>query len=225
MSRLSRIAFVTIGQTPRSDIVPEMMAEIAAGLDAPPSYEEFGVLDGLEGADLDAYRARDGEHSFATRLASGEEIVSSKALTEERLNEVLAEIDRKGFDIVVLLCTGTRIDPLKNTLVVEAQRIVDSTVEALAASCRNLGVILPLERQVAEFGQRHVFTGDPTVVSASPYSGGGMAAGAKGVAGCDLVVMHCMGYTAAMLDEVRRTLDAPVLLSRRLVAGVVRQMV
>jgi protein AroM len=225
MSRISRIAFVTIGQTPRSDIVPEMMAEIAAGLDAQPSYEEFGVLDGLEGADLDAYRARDGEHSFATRLASGEEIISSKERTEERLNQLLAAIDGKGFDIVVLLCTGTRIDPLNNTLVVEAQRIVDSTVEALAASCRNLGVILPLERQVAEFAQRHVFAGDPTVVSASPYSGGGMAAGAKGVADCDLVVMHCMGYTAAMLDEVRTTVNAPVLLSRRVVAGVVRQMI
>jgi len=38
-------------------------------------------------------------------------------------------------------------------------------------------------------------------------------------------VMHCMGYTAAMLDEVRRTVAAPVLLSRRVVAGVVRQMI
>lgn len=225
MSRISRIAFVTIGQTPRSDIVPEMMAEIAAGLETQPSYEEFGVLDGFKGADLEAFRAKDGEHSFATRLASGEEIVSSKARTEERLNELLAEIDGRGFDIVVLLCTGTRIDPLKNTLVVEAQRIVDATVEALAASCRNLGVILPLERQVAEFGQRHVFAGNPTIVSASPYSGGGMATGAKGVADCDLVVMHCMGYTAAMLDEVRGAVDAPVLLSRRVVAGVVRQMI
>lgn len=225
MPRISRIAFVTIGQTPRSDIVPEMMAEIAVGLDAQPSYEEFGVLDGLEGAALDAFRARDGEHSFATRLATGEEIVSSKARTEDRLNELLAEIDGKGFDIIVLLCTGTRIHPLKNALVVEAQRIVDSTVEALAASCRNLGVILPLERQVNEFAERHVFAGEQTLVSASPYSGGGMAAGAKGVAGCDLVVMHCMGYSAAMLDEVREAIDAPVLLSRRMVAGVLRQMI
>jgi protein AroM len=225
MPRTPRIAFVTIGQTPRSDIVPEMMAEIAVGLETQPSYEEFGVLDGLEGAELDAFRAQDGEHSFATRLASGEEIVSSKSRTEERLNDILAQIDRKGFDIVVLLCTGTRINPLQNTLVVEAQRIVDSTVEALAASCRNLGVILPLERQVAEFAERHVFIGNPTVVAASPYSGGGMAAGATGIAGCDLVVMHCMGYTAAMLEEVRSKVDAPVLLSRRMVAGLVRQMI
>ena len=125
----------------------------------------------------------------------------------------------------MLLCTGTRIDPLQNTLVVEAQRIVDSMVEALAASCRNLGVILPLERQMDEFGQRHVFAGNPTVASASPYSGEDMAAGAKGVADCDLVVMHCMGYSDAMLDEFASAVDAPVLLSRRIVAGVVRQMI
>lgn len=225
MPRTPRIAFVTIGQTPRSDIVPEMMAEICAGLESAPSYEEFGVLDGLDAAELDAYRARDGEHSFATRLESGEEIVSSKERTEARLNEILAHIDGQGFDVIVLLCTGTRIDPLRNTLVVEAQRIVDSTVEALAASCRNLGVILPLDRQVAEFGERHVFSGNPKVVAASPYSGRGMAAGATGVAGCDLVVMHCMGYTAAMLEEMRSKVNAPVLLSRRMVAGIVRQMI
>ena len=225
MSGISRIAFVTIGQTPRSDIVPEMMAEITAGLDTAPFYEEFGVLDGLEGPALDVFRASDGELSFATRLASGEEIVSSKERTEQRLNEILSEIDAKGFDLVVLLCTGTRIDPLKNTLVVEAQRIVDSTVEALAASCRKLGVIVPLERQVAEFSRRHVFAGEPKVVSASPYSGGGIAIDAKAVSDCDLVVMHCMGYTAAMLEKVRATTSAPVLLSRRVVAGVVRQMI
>ncbi|RIK88654.1 MAG: AroM family protein [Hyphomicrobiales bacterium] len=225
MASVSRIAFVTIGQTPRSDIVPEMMAEIAAGLERAPAHEEFGVLDGLDGAGLDGFRARDGELSFATRLRSGEEIVVSKERTEERLNALLAEIDAAGFDLIVLLCTGTRIDPLKNTLVVEAQRIVDSTVEALAASCRQLGVIVPLERQVAEFAKRHVFAGDPKVVSASPYAGDDMATRARGVAGCDLVVMHCMGYSDAMLCEVRSAIDAPVLLSRRLVAGVVRQMI
>lgn len=225
MSGIARIAFVTIGQTPRSDIVPEMMAEITAGLDAKPVFQEFGVLDHLEGDALDTFRAHDGELSFATRLRDGTEIITSKERTEERLNEILAEIDAGGFDLVVLLCTGTRIDPLKNTLVVEAQRIVDSTVEALAASCRKLGVIVPLERQVAEFARRHVFAGEPTVVSASPYSGNGVSDGAKGVADCDLVVMHCMGYTAAMLDEVRTQTNAPVLLSRRVVAGVVRQMI
>lgn len=226
MPSISKIAFVTIGQTPRVDVVPEMMAEIGLGLpENHIEFREFGVLDGMVSAELDAMRARDGEHSFATRLASGEEIVTSKARTEEKLNVLLKQIDAEGFDLVVLLCTGTKIDPLENTLVVEAQRIVDSTVEALAASCRRLGVILPLERQVKDFGERHVFSGEPKLVSASPYAGEDIGARAKQLEGCDLIVMHCMGYSAEMLDEVRRAVDAPVLLSRRVVAGVVRQMI
>lgn len=225
MSRPSRIAFVTIGQTPRVDLVPEMMAEITAGLDGRDiSHREFGVLDGLEGAALDELRTRPGENSFATRLASGEEIVTSKLRTEERLNRLLREIDGLGFDLVVLLCTGTRIEPLKNTLVVEAQRIVDATVEALSASCGRLGVILPLERQVADFHERHVLPGAPKLVAASPYAGDDIEARAAELSGCGLIVMHCMGYSAAMLEKARRASGIPVLLSRRVVAGVVRQM-
>ncbi|PRX06585.1 UNVERIFIED_ORG: protein AroM [Martelella mediterranea] len=224
--KTSRLAFVTIGQTPRIDLVPEMVSEIVAGREGnPPEIVEFGVLDGLSGADLDALRAEPGEHSFATRLADGSEIVTSKDRTEERLNRLLQDIDSKGFDLIVLLCTGTKIEPLANTLVVEAQRIVDSTVEALAQSARNLGVILPLERQVADFAERHVFSRNAKAVAASPYAGDDMAARAAALADCDLIVMHCMGYSAAMLEAVRTSVGAPVLLSRRLVAGVVRQMV
>lgn len=219
----ARIAFVTIGQTPRTDIVPEMMAEIGAGDTV--EFAEFGVLDGLEGDALDAMLARDGELSFATRLKDGREVVTSKERTEARLNTILAGIDGQGFDLVVMLCTGTTIEPLKNTLVVEAQRVVDATVEALAASSRRLGVIVPLERQVAEFERRHIFAGSPSVVAASPYAGDDLAERARAVAGCDLVVMHCMGYSAAMLDEVRVVVAAPVLLSRRIVSNVVRQMI
>ncbi|MFB9949254.1 AroM family protein [Rhizobium puerariae] len=226
MPSTSRIAFVTIGQTPRVDLVPEMMAEIAIGsAEGSIDFREFGVLDGMSPSELDGMRAKDGEHSFATRLKSGEEIVTSKPRTEEKLNLLLKEIDRQGFDLIVLLCTGTKIEPLENTLVVEAQRIVDSTVEALAASARKLGVIVPLERQVRDFNERHVFSGDHGIVSASPYAGDDIGERARQLEGCDLIVMHCMGYSADMLDEVRRAVDAPVLLSRRVVAGVVRQMI
>ncbi|WP_181409934.1 AroM family protein [Martelella alba] len=224
--KTARLAFVTIGQTPRSDLVPEMMAEITAGRDdCPPEAIEFGVLDGLEGAALDAMRAMPGEHSFATRLRDGTEIVTSQARTEERLNQLLKEIDTQKFDLIVLLCTGTKIEPLSHTLVIEAQRVVDATVEALAQSARHLGVILPLERQVADFAERHVFSRDAQAVAASPYAGGDMAAQAAKLEGCDLIVMHCMGYSAAMLKEVRETTATSVLLSRRIVAGVVRQMI
>ncbi|KKX33106.1 AroM family protein [Rhizobium sp. LC145] len=225
MNSSPRIAFVTIGQTPRSDIVPEMIADITAGQeDRKFDVIEFGVLDGMTPVELAAMEARPGELSFATRLTSGDEIVTSKERTEERLNLLLQKIDQQGFDIIVLLCTGTKVEPLRRTLVVEAQRIVDSTVEALAQSARRLGVIVPLERQVGEFSRRHVFAGEPKVVAASPYAGDDIEERAAGLANCDLVIMHCMGYSADMLAQAKTSIRAPVLLSRRLVAGVLRQM-
>ncbi|TNC07209.1 AroM family protein [Methylobacterium terricola] len=220
MGRTYRLAFVTIGQSPRIDMVPEMLAEIGSAVEA----REYGVLDDASDADIAALHPTDGEASFASRLRDGREAVLSKAGIEERLSGLLSEIDRHGHDAIVLLCTGTQVAPLANTLLIESQRIVDATVEALAASCPRLGVMVPLARQVAEFPARHVFAGAPTVVAASPYAGDAMAERAAALADRDLIVMHCMGYTEAMRREVRAAVAAPVLLSRRIVAGAVRQL-
>ncbi|MFH6782011.1 MULTISPECIES: AroM family protein [Methylobacterium] len=220
MGRTSRLAFVTIGQSPRIDMVPEMLAEIGGAVEA----REYGVLDDATEDEIAALHPADGEASFASRLRDGREAVLSKARIEERLSGLLRRIDRHGHDAIVLLCTGTQVEPLESTLLVEAQRIVDATVEALAASCPRLGVMVPLARQVEEFPARHVFAGTPKVVAASPYAGDAMAERAAALAGCDLIVMHCMGYTEAMRREIRDTVDVPVLLSRRIVAGAVRQL-
>ena len=221
MAGLPRLAFVTIGETPRIDIVPEMLGEIGRPVEA----VEFGVLDGLTDETRAPFAARDGEPSFATRLSDGREFACSQHEIEIRLNALLGEIDGKGFDAIVLLCTGTQIAPLKHTLVVEAQRIVDATVEALAGSCRRPGVVLPLKRQVDEFSDRHVFSFTPRLAAASPYAGDDIAACVAPLKGCDLTIMHCMGYTEAMLEQARAAIGGKVLLSRRLVAGVVRQLI
>src|SRR5437870_4872709 len=45
-----RVAFVTIGQTPRSDLVPEILARIGVPIEA----VEFGALDGMSAAEIAA---------------------------------------------------------------------------------------------------------------------------------------------------------------------------
>lgn len=217
--------FVTIGQTPRRDMVPEMAAEILAGLPADAlAITEYGVLDGKDGAALDAFAARDGQPSFATRLRDGREMAVDVAAIEAELNRLLARIDGRH-QLIVLLCTGTHIAPLAHSLVIEAQRVVDANFESIGAGARRLGVLLPLERQVAEFGQRHVFSRPVTLAAASPYSDGDFEAAAARLAGCDLVVMHCMGFSAAMAARMRAHIRAPILVSRRVVAGAVRQLI
>lgn len=220
MGRRRRLAFVTIGQSPRIDMVPEMLADIGGDV----ASREYGVLDDVSEKEIAALHPARDEPSFASRLRDGREVVLSQAGIEERLAGLLDRVDRDGHDAVVLLCTGTQVEPLRHSLLVESQRIVDSTVEALAASCPKLGIMVPLARQVEEFPARHVFRGEAKVVAASPYAGDPMAERAAALADRDLIVMHCMGYTEAMRREVREAADAPVLLSRRIVSGAVRQL-
>lgn len=220
MTKTPRLAFVTIGETPRVDMVPELLAGIGAEVDA----HEFGALDELSDSDIADLAPRSGETAFATRRRDGSEVAIAKERIEPRLERLLHRIDDMNFDIVVLLCTGTHVAPLKKTLMIEAQRVVDKMVEAMSASTGRLGVLLPLERQITEFPERHVFPGTPKLAAASPYAGDDIATQAKALVGCDLVIMHCMGYSEAMRDEVQKAVGAPVLLSRRIVSSAVRQI-
>jgi len=225
MKQTKHIAFVSIGQTP-SLAVEEMAAPIR-GLNSGKAIEisQFGVLDGLEGSTLDAMRAVEGEASFSARLRTGEEIVISQARTEAKLNQMLAEIDKGNFDLIILLCTGTNIEVKLSTLMVEAQKVVDGTIEALADSAHNIGMILPLERQLAEFADKHDFSFTPKLTAVSPYSDDRLAERLEVLQSCDLVIMHCMGYSAEMHAKVRAVLTCPVLLARQMVTSVAAQLI
>lgn len=221
MSHTPRIAFVTIGQSPRIDLTPEILARVGSSIDA----VEFGALDDLSAAEVAAMTPRAGETSLCTRMRDGSEVVIGKNQTRDRLQALFDRLDGESFDAITLLCTG-HFDHLgSKTLLIESQRVVDATVDAFSLGCQNLGVILPLERQVQEF---HVHSDADRKIKAthySPYSGDRLEAAAREVADCDLIVMHCMGYSEAMRTKAAAVTNKPVLLARRIVAGAVQQIV
>lgn len=220
MGARTRAAFVTIGQTPRSDMLPEMLA----GLDSRIAAMEFGALDGLDATAVAALAPKVGEHRLVTRLTDGSEAVVSKSWMRDRLAALLAELDTRDFDLIVLLCTGHFEGLHPRTLFIESQQVVDHMTQALGVGARRLGVLVPLEQQIAEFhrpapGQEILFG------AASPYSDRRMAEAGAALRDADLIVMHCMGYSEAMRRTVAESSSRPVLLARRLVASAVAQLV
>ena len=83
--RSRRVAFFTIGESPRSDVVPEMARLLGDAV----QIDEFGALDGLDAAALAAMAPRDGEYRFATRLRDGAQIQLDAAAAEARLAAVM----------------------------------------------------------------------------------------------------------------------------------------
>ncbi|MCP5371553.1 MAG: AroM family protein [Hyphomicrobiales bacterium] len=220
MSHKSRIAFVTVGQSPRDDILPEMLARLGGEVEV----TEVGVLDGLDDTRIADLAPAEGERRLCTRLRDGREVVTSKAKTGDRLNGILADLSRQGFDLIVLICTGYFENVHCDGLFIESQRLVDNYVAALAHGGRKVGVMVPLAEQTRE-NKDHTQYERTRITHASPYSGDRLREAGRELADVDLIVMHCMGYSEDMRRTVAEAAGKPVVLARRVIAAGIDQLI
>jgi protein AroM len=213
-----RVAFVTIGQSPRGDVLPDILAETRTRLDV----TERGALDGLDDAAIADLAPRFGEERLVSRLRDGREVLLGKPAINRHLHTILAELDEGGFDLLVLLCTGQFTRFHLRTPFIEPQHTVDHFVQGLSYGAERIGILLPNAGQIDEF---HGIPGVETkAASASPYRAGNEAAlheAGTELADTDIIVMHCIGYSEAMRQQVKQASNKPVLLSRRLVAHAI----
>lgn len=220
---LTAVTFVTIGQTPRTDLVPEIVAGLPAGVEV----REVGALDGLAAEEVAALAPASGEARLVTRMADGSQAVVGKPWVRRRLQGILGAVEAGPEAVTVLLCTGEFAGLEAPGLFLHAQGLVDHGVAALCAGMRRIGLLLPLPEQADEFHWRPA--GDQTLHTAfaSPYvacDDDRFGAAGTELSGCDVVVMHCMGYTEGHRDRVAAASGRPVLLARRLVASGVAQL-
>ena len=143
-----KAAFVTIGQSPRPDITPPLLARVDGDVDA----TEFGALDGLDAAEIAAMAPEPGEDTLVTRLADGREAIIGKRKTQARLQALFDCLDDEGgYDAIVLLCTGYFPGLHAQTLLVEAQRLVDRMTQAFTEGSSKVGLMVPNQAQVGGF--------------------------------------------------------------------------
>jgi protein AroM len=209
-----RAAFLTIGQSPRDDIVDEMRPwwEHRCRLDV----LQRGALDELGRDEIASLAPKRGEHRLVSRLRDGTEVALGADWVHRRIQDLVSELERERVDFLVLLCTGRFPDLRSRKLVLEAQAIVDHTAAAFGAA---VGVLVPHEEQRSDVAR------DAELVShASPYSGDRFEEAARELAGAGVIVLHCMGYTEAMRTRMAEATGKPVLLARRMVASAVAQV-
>jgi len=211
-----RAAFITIGESPRPDILDEMRPWWSR-TDTILEVDELGALDGLSEADVTALAPANGEERLVSRRRDGSEVLLRADWIHDRVAELVAACDDDAYDFIVLLCTGKFESLSTSLLLVKAQAIVDQGISAFAQASSRIGVLVPVPEQQSGF--------DFTSSHASPYSGDRFEAAARELEGADLIVMHCMGYTEPMRSRVATLTGKPVLLARRMVAAAVAQLV
>jgi protein AroM len=216
---IPRLAFVTIGQAPRDDVVPELLGL----LDLTPGEfvaEEFGALDGLTPADIAPHPPGPRERSLYTRLADGSHVVVGAGFVARRLDALLKRVDEGGFDLIVLITTGL-FRPLRlHTRLVHGQEVVDAWIAALIMGDCELGMIYPLQSQETRFAQGTLIQNSRAVGAAGDTAVLEEAAAHLGKA--ELILMHSVGYTEAMARRIATATRKPVVTARRIIAGAVR---
>lgn len=220
---MSILGIVTIGQAPRSDVVPQMRRHLPEDT----QIVEAGALDGLTFDKVQAFKPREGEYVLTTRMADGRSVVVAKERLMPRLESAVDRVEAAGAATILMLCTG-QFPELRGrpVLVAEPDRMLQHAV--LAFRPRRLGVLIPLPAQAdAARARWSEVVGEVEVVPADPYGDPARIpeAGRELLPGKpELIVMDCMGFQEAHRRAVKAATGVPTVLANAAVSRLLAEV-
>jgi protein AroM len=222
------IGFVTIGQSPRTDMMDEFERALPG-----VRLAQRGALDDLSDGAIGRLAPAAADEVLVSRLRSGAQVRLAHRHIEPKVQECLDRFAQDGVDLTVLLCTGEFPRLTFPGLLLRPQRVLPHVVAALheglpeSESRRRLGVLVPDAAQLTPAKTRW---GAYTAIAAaaSPYGDPGTlqeAGHALRRAGVSLIVMDCIGYTRAMQQIAARTAGVATVFATGAVALVLRELI
>jgi len=159
------VGLVTIGQSPRVDVVPDMEAILGPAV----TVRERGALDGLDRTAIAELAPGPGDDILVTRLADGSPVFVAKRHVVARVQAAIGELERGGVTMTALLCTGAFPALDASRLLVLPHQVLLGVLRALRWPGR-LGIVTPSVQHVPQTEARWRADGfDPVVVPLSPY--------------------------------------------------------
>jgi ABC-type Fe3+/spermidine/putrescine transport system ATPase subunit len=223
--RMTRVGLITVGQAPRSDVVPDMAAILGGDVE----IVEAGALDGLTREQIAPLAPEGDDEILVTRLADGSTVFVGKTKMIPRIEARIAALEDRGVALNVLLCTGEFPRLAARRPFLEPQQLLLGLLRAMVFPGR-LGVLTPSERHVPQTTARWRASGfDAHVAPLSPYEENDpaavrRAADALRAGHAGLVVMDCIGFRRKTRDEIAALTGAPTLVANLLVARVAAEL-
>lgn len=224
MNKNLKIAAITIGQSPRPDIMKDVRPIL-------PDYMElveYGALDDMTYEQImDQFSPSTDDEILVSRMRDGRQAKFTERFVTPYVQKKITQAEEEGASAIILFCTGVFPEFEHNVLFFEPQPIFHSTAANIAGK-KKIGVLIPEPDQVA---QAYYFWGERGVnivaTSASPYKEFEKIVEAaeffkdKDV---DFICTDCMGYTMEMKHKIQEVTGKPVLLPRTLVAQILCEM-
>jgi protein AroM len=223
---MERIGMVTVGQSPRDDLVPFMTPVFTRSVEV----LQAGALDGLRPDEVRGLSPEPGEVGIAARLLDGSETLLSHGKILPRVQQCVNGLRADGAELLVILCGADWTALRSDVLIVNPGQVFPAIIAALAVG-RRLGVIKPSAGQIEQAARQFADRGiEAVVTAASPYTGlrrlddVRTAAEHLADAGVDLVWMTCVGMDEAMREVVCDVIGKPAVLARSILARVIDEL-
>jgi len=215
-----KIGMVTVGQSPRNDVVAEIR-DILGQVE----IVERGCLDGLTKDRIKSLKPEEGEPFLVTLLRDGSSVQVSRGKVVDLLQQRIKELENEDVTLIALLCTGA-FNVKSKKLIIEPGKLIRKLVQGMLTEEKKLGVIIPSLEQIEQTKKKWSDI-NPVIVAASPYGHlerveeAAKILQAKNV---DLTVLDCIGYTGQMKQKVKEITGNPVILARTIVARLSKEL-
>ena len=220
-----KIGILTIGQSPRVDIIPELKKAIGFEVE----IEEKGALDELTWEEVkDLYPGPD-DYILVTRMRDGREIKIAERHIIQRISKCIADLEKKEVDFIILLCTGEFPDIISKKPILKPNKLLENVIRGILQE-GVMAVIVPSLDQIPLMEKKWKKTNLKIIVEAiSPYTGTReeIEKIAKKIEekDVDLIVLDCLGFNRGVKTIFRKITKTPVLLPRTLFARVVGELI
>jgi protein AroM len=213
---MTSFATLTIGQAPRSDIMPLLDEYLP-----PDMVTHTGLLDGLTLAQIEQrFSPGPGEDVLVSRLLDGTQVRLASPRVEQALQQK---------NTILLLCTGVFHNlRAKEAMLLEPDRIIPPLINGIVGT-HQVGIVVPVVEQIEhQAGKWSKLSKKPCYATASPYVADEQtlieAALSLKEQGAQVVLLDCIGYQRSHCDIIQKQLDVPVVLSNSLVVKLAAEL-
>ena len=220
---MTKIGMLTIGQTPRVDLLPTLI-EI---LGDEHEIIEAGALDGLNLENVKGIEILPDDYILVSRMRDGTEVKITKRFVIPRVQEKITELEEKDVRLTVVMCTGAFPQFKSKGLVITPQEILKGVLNGSLKKGK-LGVVYPTEEQMpgaqSNFGSDDVETYADVI---SPYEGREeleALAGRLSAQNLDLILLNCFGFSSDLKKYIAERTGVPTIQSNAVVARVLKEM-
>jgi len=223
-----KIGTLTIGQSPRMDMIPELKEAIGFEVE----IEERGALDDLTWEEVKDLHFEADDHISVTRMRDGKEVKVAERHIFERMKKCITDLERIDVNFIIILCTlEFPKDITSKKLILKPNKLLENIVRSILQE-GTIADIVPSPDQIQLNEERWRRTNpnlEVIVEAVSPYTetDAKIEKVAEKIAKtkANLIVLDCFGFNREVKRIFRKITGKPVLLPRTLLGRIARELI